>query len=76
MIDAATASEQPIAEPLADLLLSTRRVCTWLDTTDRNLRRLIQAGKFPPADLILGRSLRWKESTLRGWMQEQGENGR
>jgi len=75
MIDAATASEQPIAEPL-DRLLTTRKVTEWLCTTDRNLRRLVQAGKFPPADLILGRGLRWKESTLQGWIQEQGENGR
>ena len=59
-----------VAEPL-DPLLSTRKVCTWLDTTDRNLRRLIQAGKFPPADLTLGRGLRWKESTLRGWLRER-----
>ena len=64
----------PTVEAL-DPLLSTRKVCIWLDTTDRNLRRLIQAGKFPAADLILGRGLRWKESTLRAWM-DQREDGR
>ena len=65
-----------IAEPL-DPLLSTRKVCDWLDTTDRNLRRLIQAGKSPPADLTLGRGLRWKENTLRAWLWErEGEDVR
>ena len=47
-----------------DPLLGTRKVRAWADCTDRNLRRLIQAGKFPAPDLRLGRSLKWRRSTL------------
>ena len=56
-----------------DPLLGTRKVCAWADCTDRNLRRLIQAGKFPAPDLRLGRSLKWRRSTLERLLAEQSE---
>ena len=56
-----------------DPLLSTRTVCRLLDTSDRNLRRLVASGKFPPPDRRLGRSLRWKASTVRGFLESETE---
>lgn len=51
-------------------LLSSRTVCEVLDISDRNLRRLVAGGKFSPADLHLGRSLRWKASTVRTFLDD------
>lgn len=61
-----------------DGLLSSRTVCELLDTSDRNLRRLVASGEFPPPDRRLGRGLRWKHSTVQGFLDgnESGsENG-
>ena len=61
-----------------DGLLSSRSVCNLLDTSDRNLRRLVASGEFPPPDRRLGRGLRWKHSTVQGFLDGNGsssENG-
>lgn len=50
---------------VVDRLLSTKSVLAILDLeSDRTLRSLIATGNFPPADLRLGRRLRWKFSTV------------
>ena len=52
-----------------DRLLSARTVRMMLDTPERTLRRWIAAGKFPPADKRIGRALRWRESTVRRFIE-------
>ena len=56
-----------------DRLLSSRSVCGLLDVSDRQLRRFVSSGKFPPPDRRLGRSLRWKASTVRGFLESETE---
>ncbi len=46
-------------------LYSARSIRRLLDVPDRTFRRWIAAGKFPPADIRFGSTLRWKESTVR-----------
>ena len=55
-----------------DGLLSSRSVCNLLDTSDRNFRRLVASGEFPPPDRRLGRGLRWKHSTVQGFLNGNG----
>ena len=52
-----------------DRLLSTRSVREALDVSDRCLRRWVAAGKFPPADLQIGTTLRWRQSTLTRFIE-------
>lgn len=47
-----------------DRLLSAKSVRELLDVSDRGLRRWVAAGKFPPADVKIGRNLRWRQSTI------------
>jgi predicted DNA-binding transcriptional regulator AlpA len=50
-------------------LLSVKEITAALGCSDRALRRWIIAGRFPPADVVLGtRSLRWRESTIRAFI--------
>ena len=49
--------------------VGTKDVTTALGTSDRNLRRLIQAGKFPKPDLRLGRMLKWKVTTIEAFLE-------
>lgn len=51
-----------------DWLISTRSICGLVDVSDRNLRRLIASDRFPHADMRLGRSLRWRASTVRAFL--------
>lgn len=39
--------------------------------SDRAFRRALSCGKFPRADLLIGRNLRWRESTVRAWEAQQ-----
>lgn len=55
-----------------DRLLSTRTVCDLLDVSDRNLRRLVASGRFPKPDLVLGRALKWRKSTVVGAIEQGG----
>ena len=47
-----------------DGLLGSRTVRELLECSDRTLRRWIDAGKFPRPDRRIGRSLRWRRSTV------------
>ncbi len=62
------------AAPGLDRLLSVRKVCEVLSTTDRSLRRWVILGIVPPPDVRLGRNLRWRESTIRKLI-DAGGNG-
>lgn len=53
-------------------LLSTRTLRTLLDCSDRCLRRWVAAGKIPPPDLQIGRSLRWKATTVQEFLESAG----
>lgn len=56
-----------------DRLLSVRSICEALDVSDRGLRRWIGAGIFPKPDLRIGRNLRWRESTIREFINGNGQ---
>ena len=60
--------------PDLDRLLSVRKVCEVLSTTDRSLRRWVILGIVPQPDVRLGRNLRWRESTIRKLI-DAGGNG-
>ena len=38
---------------------------------ERTLSRWIGAGRFPPPDLRIGKSLRWRRSTILAWVAEK-----
>ncbi len=52
-----------------DRLLSVRSVRALLDISDRGLRRWIAAGMFPKPDRRIGRSIRWRESTIQAFIE-------
>ena len=60
----------PVNAPDArDGLLRASKVCELLDCSDRTLRRWVAHGKFPLPDLRIGRSLRWRFSTVDGFIR-------
>ena len=73
--DAIPTQRPPAVDGPGDLdgLLSARRVRELLDCPDRTLRRWIAGGLFPPADLRIGTSLRWRRSTVQGFIQGNTE---
>lgn len=47
-----------------------------LRVDSRTVRRLVSAGKFPPADIRIGsKIIRWKRATVEGWIEAQAEAG-
>ena len=54
-------------------LLRARTVCRLLDCSDRTLRRWVDAGKFPPPDRKIGRTLRWRFDTVAAFLQGDHE---
>lgn len=52
-----------------DRLLSARTVRELIDAPDRTFRRWVAGGKFPPPDRRIGRVLRWRESTVRQFIE-------
>lgn len=68
---AAPAPDGATAGPTAEapvFLLDRARVATALSLGLRGLDRLIASGEFPPADLWIGRSARWKVATVVAWI--------
>jgi predicted DNA-binding transcriptional regulator AlpA len=45
-------------------LLTKSDICRLLQTSPRNLDRLVAGGSFPPADCKIGRGPRWKRETI------------
>ena len=58
-----------------DPLLSARSVRALLDVSDRGLRRWVAGGRFPKPDVKIGRSLRWKESTVAQFIESSQVRG-
>lgn len=54
-----------------DRLIGTRSVCSLVEVSDRQLRRLVSIGTFPKPDMKLGKSLRWKLSTITKFIEGQ-----
>lgn len=61
----------PPATATEDGFMSAGTVRQFLDVPDRTLRRWISAGRFPPPDLRIGKSLRWRRSTVLAWVAEK-----
>lgn len=55
-----------------DRLLNARSVLALIDCSERCLRRWVACGKFPPPDIRIGRSLRWRASTIREFVESKG----
>jgi len=55
-----------------DRLLSVRKVCEILSTTDRSLRRWVHLGLIPKPDVRIGRNLRWRASTIAAIVNGDG----
>ncbi len=42
----------------------------------RTVRRLVSAGKFPPADVhVSSKIIRWKRGTVEAWIEAQADAG-
>lgn len=66
--------EQPTGAPVnapdaRNGLLRASKVRELLDCSDRTLRRWVAAGKFPPPDRKIGRTLRWRASTVNEFIE-------
>ena len=68
-----TPAIQPIPPVMTteDPLWSAKTVREYVDAPDRTFRRWLSAGRFPPPDLRIGTSLRWRRSTVLAWVQEK-----
>lgn len=53
------------AEPA--ILIDTAALAALLGTTDRNLRRLMAAGRLP-APVLVGRRKRWRRKEVEAWV--------
>ncbi|MFM2057605.1 MAG: hypothetical protein RLY71_1990 [Pseudomonadota bacterium] len=62
-----------IPDDLAALaLLDIKQVCSLVGLSASNVRQRINAGTFPPPDLIDGmRCTRWAAGTVRQWLQHK-----
>ncbi len=69
-IPATQSDLQPATAP-EDGYMTAKTVRQFLDVPDRTLRRWISAGRFPPPDLRIGISLRWRRSTVLRWVGEK-----
>lgn len=53
-------------------LLSLREVCALVSLGERTARRWLTTGALPPPDARLaGKLLRWRASTIQGWIEAQ-----
>jgi len=67
-----TAKSNGNGTPEIDRLLSVRKVCEILSTTDRSLRRWVHLGLVPKPDVRIGRNLRWRTSTIAAIVNGNG----
>lgn len=54
-----------------DPLLRAATVRKVLDVPERTFRRWIACGRFPRPDKCVGRSMRWRKSTVEAWMESR-----
>ena len=76
-----TPESQETLEQVNDLprYVRSRTFRELLDLSERAFRRGLAAGRIPPPDLRWGRSLRWRVSTVRAFLESletaQGHHG-
>lgn len=68
------ASDTRTAPDGIDGLIGSERFCQILSVSPRRFWTLRAAGALPPADVVLGRSLRWRRSTIEKWLSDQSKN--
>ena len=62
----------PAPLPVAcEALLTPDQVARALGTTTRSLRGMLSAGEFPPHDLLVNKSKRWRVSTFNTWVESR-----
>lgn len=61
-------TDTPELEPL----IGAKRVRSILDVPDRTFRRWLAGGRFPAADVRIGRALRWRTSTVERFIANGG----
>lgn len=57
--------------PYEDELLTMTEVCEWIKTSERTLQTWRQRGLFPEPDVNVGKTIRWRRSTVLRWLDEQ-----
>ena len=58
-------------------LLAAAEICDRFGIARRTLQTWRQIGKFPSPDLAIGKTIRWRRSTVENWLTENGNsNGR
>lgn len=68
------ASDKRLTPDGIDALIGSERFRKILDVSPRRFWTLRAAGTLPPADLVLGKSLRWRISTITEWIDAHGTN--
>jgi predicted DNA-binding transcriptional regulator AlpA len=56
-------------------LLSQEDLARVLNASRRTIERMRAAGKLPRPDLRINKMPRWKQSTIREWIDEQSRKG-
>lgn len=69
-------NDKPVAPDGLECFIGSKRLREILDVSERRLWTLRAMGKLPPADLQLGRSLKWRTSTIARWLDSQRKDGR
>ncbi|MDB5298207.1 MAG: hypothetical protein JWO31_4190 [Phycisphaerales bacterium] len=63
--------------PVRPMLMSRIDISRDMSISTRNLDRLVADGRFPPADVVLGRRcLRWRAETVRVAIDRLADEGR
>lgn len=57
-------------------LMTVNDICENLACSRRWLERARASGAFPPADVVLGRHPRWRQTTFEGWLSGQRKGRR
>ncbi len=54
-----------------DQLLRTKEVYRMLGISEGSFYKLLREGKFPPGIRLGGRIIRWRQSVVEHWIDEQ-----
>lgn len=60
--------------PASDALLTPADFATYLGIRPRTFATWRAAGKLPPADLSIGKVVRWRRATIDRWLRQQTED--
>jgi excisionase family DNA binding protein len=58
---------------MTDDLVTPAELAARLKLSRRSLRRRLASGVIPPPDVRIGRAIRWRESTIARWLEEDRE---